>query len=249
MLTVSAAAAALVGLTALPALAHVTVNAADATQGGFTMLTFRVPTESDTASTTGIKVQFPADQPLAFASVKPKAGWTYTVTKAKLPTPVKTDDGEVTDYTSVIDWKASAGAGIKPGEFDEFQVSAGPLPKAPSMTFKAIQTYSDGKTVSWIEVPPAGSTTEPDLPAPTLKLATTATDSTSATQTAAAAPAPAASDPNAASKGSVAGAYVLGGLGLLAGLAGLALGVTRRRRPATATGANPDRETVGTRTD
>lgn len=151
LLTVAAAAAALVGLTALPALAHVTVNATDATQGGFAVLTFRVPTESDTASTTGIKVQFPADQPLAFASVKPKSGWTYTVTKAKLPTPVKTDDGEVTDYTSVIDWKASTGAGIKPGEFDEFQVSAGPLPKAPSMTFKAIETYSDGKVVSWIE--------------------------------------------------------------------------------------------------
>lgn len=176
------------GLTALPALAHVTVNAADATQAGFTVLTFRVPTESDTASTTGIKVQFPADQPLAFVSVKPKAGWTYTVTKAKLPTPVKTDDGEVTDYTSVIDWKASTGAGIKPGEFDEFQVSAGPLPKAPSMTFKAIQTYSDGKVVSWIEVPPAGSTTEPDLPAPTLKLATAPAEGSSTTQGGAAAP-------------------------------------------------------------
>lgn len=61
-----------------------------------------MPTESDTASTTGIKVQFPAEQPLSFASMKPKAGWTYTVTKAKLTAPVTTDDGQVTDYTSVI---------------------------------------------------------------------------------------------------------------------------------------------------
>ena len=55
-----------------------------------------------------LKIQFPEKYPLAFASVKPKAGWTYTATKAKLATPVKTDDGEVTDYTSVIEWKAAA---------------------------------------------------------------------------------------------------------------------------------------------
>ncbi len=37
--------------------------------------------------------------------------------------------------------------------------------------FKAIQTYSDGTTVSWIETPAPGSTAEPDHPAPTLSLA------------------------------------------------------------------------------
>ena len=121
------------------------------------MLTFRVPTESDTASTTGLKVQFPAGQPLAFTSVKPKAGWTYTVTKAKLASPVPGEGGDITEATSVIEWTAaSPTAGIKPGEFDEFQVSAGPLPEAESMTFKAVQTYSDGKVVSWIEEPAAG---------------------------------------------------------------------------------------------
>ena len=248
LFTITGAAAVAVGLTALPALAHVTVSSPGATQGGFGVLTFRVPTESDTASTTGITVQFPAEQPLAFASVKPKAGWTYTVTKAKLATPVKTDDGEVTEYTSIIDWKAAPGAGIKPGEFDEFQVSAGPLPKAASMTFKANQTYSDGKVVSWVEVPPAGSTTEPDLPAPTLKLASAPAGSSAATATADRAAATAGADSDTATKGSVTGAYLLGGAGLLAGLAGLALGLTGRRRPPTAT-AGSEREKVATRTD
>jgi uncharacterized protein YcnI len=236
LLTVAGAAAFTVGLTALPALAHVTVTSTDATQGGFAVITFRVPTESDTASTTGLKVQFPADQPLAFASIKPKAGWTYTVTKAKLAKPVTTDDGELTDYTSVVDWKAtSPAAGIKPGEFDEFQVSAGPLPRAGSMTFKAIQTYSDGKTVSWIEEPAPGGE-EPEFPAPTLKLAPAGNSSG---VTASTAPAPPAASPDAVSKGSVTGAYVLGGAGLLAGLAGLAVGVRRRDVSAA-----PARETV-----
>ena len=246
LLTITGAAGALVGLKALPALAHVTVNADDATQGSYTVITFRVPTESDTASTTGLKVQFPADAPLAFASVKPKAGWTYTVTKAKLPTPVKTDDGEITDYTSVIEWKAAAGGGIKPGEFDDFQVSTRPLPTAESMTFKAIQTYSDGEVVSWIEVSPAGSTTEPDLPAPTLKLAAAAAEGGGTTTTQAPA-ASAPSTPDAASKGSVTGAYVVGAAGVLAGLVGIALALTARRRH-TAT-VSPSPESVTARAD
>ncbi|MDQ6938249.1 MAG: YcnI family protein [Actinomycetota bacterium] len=75
------------------ASAHVTVVAPGATQGGYAVLTFRVPTESDTASTTGLKVQLPPDQPLASASVQPKPGWAMKVTKRKLDTPIKTDDG------------------------------------------------------------------------------------------------------------------------------------------------------------
>ena len=103
------------------------------------------------------------------------------------------------------------------------------------MTFKAIQTYSDGKVVSWIEQPAPGSTEEPDFPAPTLQLAA---PSAAGGVTASSAPAaPATSD--TASKGSVIGAYLLGGLGLLAGLAGLALGLTSRRRSTSAGDPTP----------
>jgi periplasmic copper chaperone A len=244
LLTVAGAAALTVGLTALPALAHVTVSSPGATQGGYGVLTFRVPTESDTASTTGLKVQFPADQPLSFVSVKPKAGWTYRVTRAKLPAPAQSHGTEITDYTSVIEWKAAAGTGIKPGEFDEFQVSAGPLPEAESMTFKAIQTYSDGAVVSWIEEPAPGSSEEPEHPAPALKLAAPAASGGGSGATAPAVPAVPAADSDAASRGSVTGAYVLGGAGLAAGLAGLVLGLGARRRRATV--ERPAQETVST---
>lgn len=243
LLTVAGAAAAVLGLTALPALAHVTVNSPGATQGSYALITFRVPTESDTASTTGLKVQFPADQPFSSVSIKPKAGWSYTVTKARLATPVQTASGELTEYTSVVEWRATAPtAPIKPGEFDEFQVSAGRLPTADAMTFKAIQTYSDGTVVSWIEPPATAGGPAPDYPAPTLKLAAAATGTgVSAT---AAPVAPAAAGPDAASKGSVTGAYVLGGLGLLAGLAGLVLGLGARRGRATVD--RPSRDAVST---
>jgi uncharacterized protein YcnI len=243
LFTVGSLAAAAIGLTAVPALAHVTVSSPGATQGGFGVLTFRMPNETDNANATELKVQLPADQPLASVSVKPQPGWTYTVTRAKLAQPVTDDDGnQVTDYPSVVDWKATAG-GIKPGEYNEFQLSVGPLPKADSMTFKALQTYSNGETVSWIEVPAAGSSDEPEHPAPTLKLAP-ASGAAAAPTTNTAAPAAAAAGDDGASSGSVAGAYVVGGIGLVAGLAALGVALSGRRR-RTADEQAPDRVASG----
>lgn len=84
--TVLAAVAAVTVATALPALAHVTINPASAEQGGFTKVAFRVPNERDDASTVRVEVTFPTDHPLAFVSVKPVPGWTVKVTESKLPT-------------------------------------------------------------------------------------------------------------------------------------------------------------------
>jgi len=217
-----------VGLLALaaPASAHVTVNSPGATQGGYAVITFRVPTESDTASTTGLKVQLPTETPFASVSVQPHPGWSFTTKTTKLASPIKTDDGdEISQAVSEIDWTAdSAATAIKPGEFDQFNVSAGPLPKANTITFKAIQVYSDGSVVNWTDVPAPGSTVEPDHPAPTLQLAaadSAASDGVTATA------APGAS----AKSSSNAGPWTLAGVAL--GLAVIALAytayATRRR--------------------
>jgi periplasmic copper chaperone A len=211
------------------------------------VISFQVPTQSETASTVGLKVQLPPDQPLAVADVAPKAGWTHTVTTTKLATPIQTDDGPVSEAPSVIEWKAASG-GIKPGEFDQFSISAGPLPKAESMTFKVIQTYSDGKQVAWVEESTGGA--EPEHPAPVLKLAAAAppeaAPSAGPTVTAApsAAPVPA---PDAASKGSVTGAYLVAAIGVLIGLTGVALAVAARRRPERQPTPQPASETTAQR--
>lgn len=226
--------ALLVGAVAAPASAHVSVSSPNATQGGFGVLTFRVPNESDTASTTNIKVQLPQDQPLASVSVKPLPGWTYKVTKKKLDTPIKNHDSEITEVVDTVEFTAAAGnPGIKAGEFQEFQVSAGPLPTVDSLSFKTIQTYSDKSEAAWIEVPTAGGA-EPDKPAPTLKLTPAAAEGDGS----AAAPAnntdggtsASKADSDSPSKGSVTVAIVLGIVGVLAGLGGLAFGFTARRR-------------------
>lgn len=232
VLVTGLATAALLALSAAPAFAHVTVNSPGATQGGFTVLSFRVPTESDTASTTSLKVQFPTDQPIASVSVRPKAGWTYKVTKAKLATPIKTDDGEITESVSVIEWTATAG-GIKPGEFDTFDVSAGPLPKVDSVTFKAIQGYSNREEVAWIEEAADGH--EAEHPAPTLKLAAATIGDEHGAAQQAGNPAP-AGDPHTEAAASSSGsnttatvALIVGAFGLLAGLGGLGIALSNRR--------------------
>jgi uncharacterized protein YcnI len=223
----TAAAAAAVLLLAAPAAAHVTASAQDARQGGFTRVAFRVPTESDTLSTTKLEVHLPEGTPIASVSTMPVPGWTVATTKTKLAQPVKTDDGELTEAVSVITWTAGAGAAIKPGQFQEFPVSMGPLPNVDQLLFKALQTYSDGSVVRWID-----DAADADRPAPRLKLLAAA----AATGGQAVAPSPAATAADDSGNGAALG---LGVAGLVAGLAGLVLGAlafarTRRRAPAGA---------------
>jgi uncharacterized protein YcnI len=221
-------AATVTGLTlalAGPASAHVTVNPNTATPGGYAKVTFRVPNETDNADTTKLEVAFPADHPVASVSVKPVPGWTAEAVKTKLATPIKAHDSEITEAVSRITWTATGAAAIKPGQFQEFDVSLGPLPDSGQMVFKALQTYSDGSVVRWIDEPTANGS-EPEHPAPVLKLVA----------------APAAGVPAAASASGSSGSSSSGGtsaLGVTALIAGvlallLAAGAFVRagRRPA-----------------
>jgi uncharacterized protein YcnI len=130
-----------------------------------------VPTESDTLSTTGLKVQLPADTPIASVLVRQQPGWAFTTATEKLAKPIVTDDGDITEAVTEIDWKADTAAdAVAPGAFAEFTIIAGQLPDADSLTFRAIQTYSDNSTVSWTDVEAPGSTADLDHPAPVLSL-------------------------------------------------------------------------------
>jgi uncharacterized protein YcnI len=151
------------------ASAHVTLKPDTAPRGSFSILNFSVPNEEDAANTVKLEVSFPANRPIAFVSVKPMTGWTIDVEKTTLATPIKAEGAEITEAVSKVTWIATAG-GLLPGQFDLFSISAGPLPaKAKTMTFKAIQTYSNGDVVSWIQTSVKGAP-EPDRPAPVLIL-------------------------------------------------------------------------------
>lgn len=189
LLTGSAVAIACAVAFAGPAAAHVKVSGVDVTQGGYGLLTFRVPSESDTASTTEIAITFPSDTPLISVDTQPKPGWTATIQTKQLATPLTDDDGDkVNQYVSEVDFKATdPSAAIPPNHFDTFNLEAGQLPDKPQISFPTLQTYSDGSTVNWNEFSADGKT-EPEHPAPTLKLlpaaegaATTASSNSSST--------------------------------------------------------------------
>jgi len=217
-LTALAASLAVAGT----ASAHVTVASADAAPGGFGLLTFRVPNESDTASTVALRIQIPEESAMASLRVQPVPGWTATLTQSELSEPLESHGQEITSYVSVVEFRADPGVGIAPGEFQQFALSGGPFPDADSLVFPAVQTYSDGSEAAWIE-PTVEGGEEPERPAPVLTLA-------------ASGDAPAAGDDaghsEAADDGDDASgvALFLAIVALLTGIAGVVLGYRAGRR-------------------
>lgn len=212
-------AAGLVGL-ATAASAHVTVNPDAAEQGSWAKVSFRVPNERDDAATTKLRIDLPAEHPLRSVSVRPVPGWDVETEKTKLPQPVKTESGTITEAVTRITW---TGGKIEPGQFQEFEVSFGPLPtNTEQMMFKAAQTYEGGEVVDWDQPTPENGA-EPEHPAPVLALTPAASGSghghgADAELTATATD---GAGPDDASDGT---ARLLGGVGIGAGVAGIAVG-------------------------
>jgi uncharacterized protein YcnI len=225
-------AAAAVFALAGPAWAHVTVSAPGATKGGGDVeITFRVPVEKDTANTVKLTVALPTDTPIASVEVLPLAGWTHVEKTAKLAKPIVTDDGNITEAVSQITWTAANG-GLKPGEYGEFTFIAGQLPDTDRLVFPALQTYSDGSVVSWNQTAAAGSTEEPENPAPILELAASSGGSGSGDSAAPTASASPVAQPASSAKTSTTGPTVLAIIALVVAAAalGLALVGNARRR-------------------
>ena len=224
VLTAGLAAAAL--LAAGSASAHVTVSAPGVAAGDTdAVITLQVPDESDSASTVGLKVQLPTDHPIAGVLVKPMPGWTAKIVQTKLANPIHTDDGDITEVVSEIDWTADAGGGIKPGYFGQFSIIGGKLPDGvDTITFKAVQAYSDNTVVSWIEQAAPGSSTEPEHPAPVLKLAA----ANSYSQPVGAGSSGSSSSGSNSSSGKATAGVLLGVIGILLGAAALAVTLLRR---------------------
>ena len=223
----TALAAALAGAGA--ASAHVSVSSADAAAGGFGKLTFRVPNESDTASTVALRISIPEESALASLRVQPVPGWTVTTTTADLQTPLESHGEQVSSYVSVVEFRAADGGGIRPGEFQEFALSGGPFPDAAQLTFPAVQTYSDGTEAAWIE-PTVEGQAEPERPAPVLTLTAPADGATGTTTTTTATDTAAATSAGHSDPGPGALALFVALVALFTGLAGVVLGWRAGRR-------------------
>ncbi|MFD5462212.1 DUF1775 domain-containing protein [Kitasatospora sp. NPDC127059] len=154
--TLAAAAVGAAGavlLSAGPASAHVRVFADGAVPGQPATLRFRVPSEKADATTVRVEVSVPAG--LGVTEVPPVAGWEEQ-------TVAQPGNG------SRLIWTATAGHAIRPDDHQLFEVRVGPLPRAASLRFETVQTYSDGSVVDWGQGQ-VGSTEAP-FPAPVLLL-------------------------------------------------------------------------------
>jgi len=142
----------LVALVAVGAAqAHVTVHPNALPADGFTVIGINVPSEDPKAATVKVDVQFPNGVYTASPAVIP--GWKAVVVTKKLSKPVEVEPGE--SVTTRVDRVVFSGGRIPPERFLSFPVSI-KVPDAKAgtlLTFKAVQTYSNGKVVRWIGAP------------------------------------------------------------------------------------------------
>jgi periplasmic copper chaperone A len=231
---IAATAAAILTLPGI-AQAHITVQPGKAEGGGFSVVAFRVPNERDDASTTQLRVTLPKDQPIGSVETTPVPGWKVTTATRQLDKPIEMFGEKLDTVVSEVTWTATAG-GIRPGQFQDFDLSLGQLPESGELVFNALQTYSSGEKVSWNEVSTDPSV-EPEHPAPILTI-------TPAT----AGEGPAASASGAQSDNASAATLplVVSGAALVLSLAAVTLAWRRGRRPSAAVEAasEPTREDV-----
>ncbi|MFL1901713.1 YcnI family protein [Streptomyces tauricus] len=227
-----------------PAFAHVSVQPeGTAAKGGYATVNFKVPNERDKASTTKLEINFPADHPLASVMPQPVDGWNVKVTKSKLDKPLEVHGDKINEAVTKVTWTAD-GKGIQPGFFQKFPLSIGALPEdTDELVFKAIQTYSNDEVVRWIETQEKGEE-EPETPAPVLALSAATDDhhGSAASDDADAEKGEEADDAKAAASTTEAAsddssdttARVLGVVGIVVGVAGVAFGVLAGRRRTNA---------------
>lgn len=153
--TAAALFSATLALSPAAAWAHVHVDAEDAAPGSTSVLSFRVPGESENGSlTTKFSVALPD---VASVRTELMPGWT-----------ARLDRDAASGAVRSVTWTAAPTVGISSDQFGLFRVSV-TLPDEESVTLPATQTYSDGQVVKW-DQPPLPGGGEPEFPAPVLDL-------------------------------------------------------------------------------
>jgi uncharacterized protein YcnI len=167
MLPAVAMAIGIVG-GAVPVLAHVTLERAQAPVGSSYKATLRVPHGCAGAATKVLRVRIPD----GFVGVKPmpKAGWTLTTKKEAYGRAYELNHAQISEGVREIAW---TGAGLPDDQYDEFSfvgTIASDLKPETILYFPTVQEC-DGGTERWIDVPAAGaSPRELKAPAPKLQL-------------------------------------------------------------------------------
>jgi periplasmic copper chaperone A len=222
------------------AQAHISLHPNTIPAGAFATLEVRVPGEQEGAHVTKVDVLFPA----GFTDVDYESvpGWDAKVTDRKLATPIQAAGETIDTEVEQIAWTWTGPLGrVDNGQFIQFPLSvsipAGASGKA--LEFRTVQSYSDGQIVHWID--PSLSAEHPsprinvtakggvieDLAGDEAGPEAGQTGAQGSARGFSSAPVAAARSGDDASEELGIVALVIGSLGLLAGLAALA--VSRRR--------------------
>ena len=229
----------------LSASAHVTIDPGQAVAGSYTVVTVKVPNESETATTNRVEVSLPTDTPFTSVRYVPVPGWTAELVTTTLPDPVEIGESTITEAVTSVIWTADAGAEIGAGQLQLFPLSVGPVPDTGSVSLPADQGYTDGSTVSWNE-----EGDDAEHPAPVLYINDAppadehAAAEHAAASTASTAEAEATPVDTTAAPGDDVLARVLGIGGLVVGAIGIVLAVAARRGAGGSADANSDRKPV-----
>ncbi len=215
-------AAACALLVAPMVAAHVSFDPGEWEAGGFARFAVRVPNERENP-TVRVRIDFP--ESVVEARFMPVPGWNRTIQMVPLDEPIEEEGEEpITERIGSVTW---SGSRIGAGEFMEFGVSFQvPETVGEDLLFPAIQTYSDGEVVRWIDPDP-----EAEFPSPRVTVLPAEEEEEGAQAAAAEAQTPAspAATEDDAARGRANLALGLGIAGLVAGLAALGLAVLRRR--------------------
>jgi uncharacterized protein len=237
------ARAALAGIVLAVALvapaaarAHISVHPNTVPAGAFATLDVRVPGEQAGAHVTKVDMLLPNG--FTSAAYQNVPGWKVSQVRKRLARPIQTSDGPVTQEVSQIIWTWIGPLGrVDNGQFIDFPLSVA-IPDneaGKTLRFKAVQYYSNGQVVRWIET----SLADPN-PAATINV-TAKGGILQDVAGAEAGPGPgqtgasgrrsvsSARATGGASDGLAIAALIVGALGLVAGLGAILM--TRRRAP------------------
>lgn len=163
ILGVAASVAALTSIGV--AAAHVGTDPGTAAAGQSATIGFGIGHGCEGSPTTSVSIRIPAG--VSSAKPVPKPGWRISITRGKLPQPVKDFAGNtVTRGVLAVTW---SGGRLLDAHFDTFQLRLR-MPNTPGKTlyFPTVQRCVKGQH-RWITIPRAGQP-EPEEPAPAVRL-------------------------------------------------------------------------------
>ncbi|MES2255685.1 MAG: YcnI family protein [Pseudomonadota bacterium] len=148
-------------LSATPAMAHVVIANPQGKAASTFIAGFRVGHGCAGSPTTTLTVTVP--ESIITARPQPKAGWTLSMTHAKLAAPVAGEGGPITERVSSITW---TGGVLPADQYDEFVVMLRLPDNAGVLNFPVLQSCQKGAE-NWAELPD-GSGKRPAHPAASL---------------------------------------------------------------------------------